>query len=112
MRPRWSASTTAFRSRCAISRRTGCCPTGGASSTISSGTGHQHDALSIAAWVSRADREGSLAALLNPDLSPPERTLAQVEGWILGVPGLIRTGKARDDSAASNACDPSVFRLH
>jgi hypothetical protein len=41
-----------------------------------------------------------------------ERTLAQVEGWILGVPGLICTGKARDDSAASNACDLSVFRLH
>lgn len=43
-----------------------------------------------AAWLSRADRNGSLAAFLNPDLSPPERTLAQVEGWILGVPGLIR----------------------
>ena len=28
MRRRWSASTTASRSRCAISRRTGCCPTG------------------------------------------------------------------------------------
>jgi hypothetical protein len=53
-----------------------------------------------------------VTALLNPDLSPPERTLAQVEGWILSVPGLIRTGKVRVDSAASNACDPSVFRLH
>ena len=52
--------------------------------------GDQHDAFSIAAWLSRADRDGSLAAFLNPDLSPPERTLAQVEGWILGVPGLIR----------------------
>ena len=49
-------------------------------------TGDQHDAFSIAAWLSRADRDGSLAAFLNPDLSPPERTLAQVEGWILGVP--------------------------
>jgi hypothetical protein len=38
----------------------------------------------------RADRNGSLAAFLKPELSPPERTLAQVEGWILGVPGLIR----------------------
>ncbi len=75
-------------------------------------TSDRHDAFSIAAWLSRADRDGSLAALMNPDLSPSERTLAQVEGWILGVPGLIRTGKARDDSAASNACDPSVFRLH
>ena len=52
----------------------------------------QHDAYCIAAWLSRADRDGSLTAFLNPDLSPPERTLAQVEGWILGVPGLIRVG--------------------
>jgi hypothetical protein len=52
----------------------------------------QHDAYCIAAWLSRADRDGSLTAFLNPDLSPPERTLAQVEGWILGVPGLIRAG--------------------
>ena len=48
-------------------------------------TGDQHDAFSIAAWLSRADRDGSLAAFLNPDLSPSERTLAEVEGWILGV---------------------------
>jgi hypothetical protein len=60
-------------------------------------TGDQHDAFSIAAWLSRADRDGSLAALLDPDLSPPERALAQVEGWILGVPGLIRTGKGNPD---------------
>jgi len=50
-------------------------------------TPDQHDAFSIAAWASRADRDGSLAAFLKPDLSPPERTLAQVEGWILGVMG-------------------------
>ena len=50
-------------------------------------TGDQHDAYSIAAWLSRADRDGSLAAFLNPDLTPPERTVAQVEGWILGAPG-------------------------
>ena len=195
IRPRSSASTTAFHSRCAISRRTGSCPIGRASLTISSGTGRptritpfvdfvrdglvgngaarmgnarwrrlteeraggaksvfhfdvqgsvaksthagipwlrfirqrlgarvhfwpfdgwdiptgrsviaevypvlwshgfadegrtgdQHDAFSIAAWLSRADRDGSLAAFLDPDLSPPERTLAEVEGWILGV---------------------------
>jgi hypothetical protein len=56
-------------------------------------TGDQHDAFSIAAWLSRADREGSLAAFLKPDLAPPERAVAHVEGWILGVPGLIRSGK-------------------
>ena len=53
-------------------------------------TGDQHDAFCIAAWLSRADRNGSLAAFLKPELTLPERTVAQVEGWILGVPGLIR----------------------
>jgi hypothetical protein len=48
-------------------------------------TGDQHDAYSIAAWLSRADRDGGLAAFLKPDLTPPERAVAQVEGWILGV---------------------------
>ena len=51
-------------------------------------TGDQHDAFSIAAWLSRADRDGSLKDLLHPDLTPPERTVAEVEGWILGVAGL------------------------
>jgi hypothetical protein len=58
-------------------------------------TGDQHDAYSIAAWLSRADRDGTLAAFLKPDLTPPERAVAQVEGWILGVPGLIRSDKGR-----------------
>jgi hypothetical protein len=44
----------------------------------------------IAAWASRADRDGSLEGFLKPDLSPAERTVAQVEGWTLGAPGLIR----------------------
>jgi len=62
-------------------------------------TGDQHDAFSIAAWLSRADRDGSLSAFLNPELSPPERVVAQVEGWILGVPGLIRSGHPGRDAA-------------
>lgn len=49
-------------------------------------TGDQHDAYSIAAWLSRADQYGSLATFLKPNLTPPERAVAQVEGWILGVP--------------------------
>lgn len=53
----------------------------------------QHDAYCIAARLSRADRGGSLAAFPKPDLTPSERTPAQVQGWISGVPGLIRTGK-------------------
>jgi hypothetical protein len=45
----------------------------------------------IAAWLQRADHDGSLAAFLKPILTPSERTVAQVEGWILGVPALIRS---------------------
>ncbi|HEC90954.1 MAG TPA: hypothetical protein ENI55_04740 [Alphaproteobacteria bacterium] len=48
-------------------------------------TGDQHDAYSISAWLSRTDRDGGLAWFLKPDLTPPERTVARVEGWIMGV---------------------------
>jgi len=48
-------------------------------------TSDQHDAYSIAAWTSRADWDGSLAGFLKPDLTPSERSVARVEGWILGV---------------------------
>ena len=48
-------------------------------------TGDQHDAYSIAAWLSRANRDGSVAGFLDPNLTPPERSVASVEGWILGV---------------------------
>jgi hypothetical protein len=34
--------------------------------------------------------ETRLAAFLKPDLTPPERLLAEVEGWILGVSGQVR----------------------
>lgn len=47
-------------------------------------TGDQHDAFCTAAWLARADRDGTLAGFLKPDLPPAERTVAQVEGWILG----------------------------
>jgi hypothetical protein len=30
---------------------------------------------------------GTLARFLRPDFVPPERTVAEVEGWILGVDG-------------------------
>jgi hypothetical protein len=46
---------------------------------------NQHDAFSIAAWLSRADHDGRLAALLTPELSLADCLTAQVEGWILGV---------------------------
>lgn len=48
-------------------------------------TPDQHDAYSIATWIRRADLNGSLAELLDPDLAPDEREVARIEGWILGV---------------------------
>lgn len=75
-------------------------------------TPDQHDAFSIAAWLSRADRNGRLAACLNPDLTPPEQTVAQVEGWILGVPGLIRASDNATGSDNPVACKDNMFRLH
>ena len=65
-------------------------------------TGDQHDAFSIAAWLSRADRDGSLAAFLKPELNPAKRTVAQVEGWILGVEGSQTPKKAVWPTATSS----------
>jgi hypothetical protein len=64
------------------------------------------------ALIARADRGGSLAAFLKPELNPAERTVAQVEGWILGVPGRSRFGGKSGKSSEETDCDPSVFRLH
>ena len=48
-------------------------------------TADQHDAYSIAAWLYRADQDGSLGAFLKPDLAPPERAVARVRGMDIGV---------------------------
>jgi hypothetical protein len=45
----------------------------------------QHDAYSVAAWMREADQDGRLAKHLSPVLTPAEKTLARIEGWILGV---------------------------
>jgi len=45
----------------------------------------QHAAYSVAAWLQRADVNGWLARYLDPALTPEERSIAKVEGWILGV---------------------------
>ena len=52
-----------------------------------------------------------MAAVLKPDLTPPERAVAQVEGWILGVLGLIRAHGEMDDPA-STACNERLSSLH
>jgi hypothetical protein len=41
--------------------------------------------LAAPCCISRADRDGTLATFLMPNLTAAERTVAQVEGWILGV---------------------------
>ena len=48
-------------------------------------TPDQHDAYTVATWLRQADRDGRLQDALHPNLSPPERGIAEVEGWILGV---------------------------
>jgi hypothetical protein len=46
---------------------------------------HQHDAYSVALWMQQADSAGTLSRALEPKLQTAERTIAQIEGWILGL---------------------------
>jgi hypothetical protein len=48
-------------------------------------TSDLHDAYSVAAWMRRADMDGSFAGFFEPSLTPSERTRAELEGWILGI---------------------------
>jgi len=50
-------------------------------------SGDQHDAYVIAAWLAATDADGRLEDYLCPTLPTDEATIAQVEGWILGVAG-------------------------
>jgi hypothetical protein len=52
---------------------------------VSGRTPDQHDAYSVAAWLQQADLDGRLQGFLLPSLTPSERQVAEVEGWILGV---------------------------
>ncbi|HEU4431066.1 MAG TPA: hypothetical protein VFT98_20075 [Myxococcota bacterium] len=45
----------------------------------------QHAAYSVAAALRGADSQGTLARLFAPELTPAERRVADIEGWILGV---------------------------
>jgi hypothetical protein len=42
-------------------------------------------AYAAAAWLQRADHDGSLSGFFSPSLTREERELAKFEGWILGV---------------------------
>jgi len=53
--------------------------------SIEDRTQDQHDAYSIASWVARADGQDQLLPLFHPNLTPEERKIAHIEGWIFGV---------------------------
>lgn len=44
-----------------------------------------HDAFTIAMWLKQMDGRGVLRQYFNPPLTLPERRLADIEGWALGV---------------------------
>lgn len=46
---------------------------------------HQRDAYSIVAWMRDSDVNGRLAQFMSPVLTPEDRKIAEIEGWILGV---------------------------
>ena len=48
-------------------------------------TADQHDAYSVAEWMRLSDLDGTLSIFFNPSLKEYERSVAQVEGWILGI---------------------------
>ena len=48
-------------------------------------TSDQHDAYSVAEWMRLSDLDGALSSFFNPSLTEYERSVAQVEGWILGI---------------------------
>ena len=47
--------------------------------------GDEQAAYAVAAWLQRADRNGTLGNYFNPSLTPEELGIARIEGWILGV---------------------------
>jgi len=46
---------------------------------------HQQDAYAAAEWLRRSDLDGSLERFFSPSLTAQERTVAEMEGWILGI---------------------------
>ncbi len=48
-------------------------------------TDDQHDAYVACAWMQQTDRDGGLEDYLKPPIPRHEASVAQIEGWILGV---------------------------
>lgn len=48
-------------------------------------TADQHDAYAVAEWMRERDAHGHLGGYFTPPLTAAERSLAALEGWILGI---------------------------
>ena len=48
-------------------------------------TPDQHDAYTAVRWMMETDAASKLEAYFHPQLSPEDRSLAKLEGWILGI---------------------------
>lgn len=48
-------------------------------------TPHQHNTFVVATWLRQADRDSRLQGAFHPTLTPAERQIGMMEGWILGV---------------------------
>ena len=59
-------------------------------------TSHQHDAYSVAGWLSYMDRNGLLPHYFEPELCAEHCDKAKTEGWILGVLDFRRPGLGED----------------
>jgi diadenosine tetraphosphate (Ap4A) HIT family hydrolase len=46
---------------------------------------HQHDAFCVAEALRRADQDGTIKNMFEPDLSERDLQIASIEGWILGL---------------------------
>jgi hypothetical protein len=70
-------------------------------------TADQQDAYCTAAWLADAAASGSLSTELRPSLTASEAAVAQVEGWILGVPGELPSVEKRARKPRSNTAKSS-----
>lgn len=52
---------------------------------LPSATGDQQDAFAVASWLRESDRNGLLTKCWHPQMLERERSVASIEGWILGV---------------------------
>jgi hypothetical protein len=63
-------------------------------------TADAHDAYVVAASLRNADADGSLESWFRPALTPDDRRLASIEGWILGFDGdRSRRGRNREEDS-------------